>query len=122
MKNRILIIEDDDQVRSMLRYQLEEAGFEVYEASDGRKGLDRFHETPSPLVITDLIMPDVEGIETIRELKKNDSEVKIIAISGGGRVNPDNYLKIAKKIGADRVFAKPIDWSELLQAVGDLLH
>ncbi|MBU0755721.1 MAG: response regulator [Planctomycetes bacterium] len=117
---RILIIDDDEHVRSMLRFRLEDAGFKVEEASDGGAGLALHREKAFALIITDLIMSGVEGIETIRALKRNHQDVKIIAISGGGRVHPDEYLNIAKMLGAHRVFAKPVDWNELIDAVNDL--
>lgn len=119
--SRVLIIEDDEQVRSMLRFRLEDAGHDVAEASEGGEGMALFKEAPFPLVITDLIMAGMEGIETIRTLKKTDTGVKLIAISGGGRADPHEYLEMAKALGADRVFAKPVDWDELIDSIGELI-
>lgn len=81
---KILIIDDDEQMRNLLCRAMEYAGFEVEAAADGRKGLRLFEENFYDLVITDLIMPEQEGMETITFLSKNYPEVKIIAISGGG--------------------------------------
>ena len=118
---QILIIDDDDQLRLMLRKTLERSGYEVVEAPNGKEGIKRFREMPCDLVITDLIMPEKEGIETIVELKKDFPDVKIIAISGGDRSKPESYLNLAKQLGAKRVFPKPIDREELLNAVRELL-
>lgn len=118
---RILIIDDDDQYRSMLKEMLGRSGYEIVEASDGREGVQLYKENPTDLVITDLIMPEKEGIETIQELKKDFPDVKIIAISGGGRVGPEGYLHLAKMLGAQRTLAKPIEREGLLRTVSELL-
>ncbi len=86
---RILVIEDEIQVRRLTRQMLELEGFEVLEAGDGDTGLQMFAENSIDLVITDIIMPGKEGIETILELKQKRPDIKIIAISGGGRIGPD---------------------------------
>ncbi|MBU0730827.1 MAG: response regulator [Proteobacteria bacterium] len=118
---RILIADDDVQVRTMLREMLERAGYEVDEAADGAKAMKLFRENPYDLVITDIIMPEKEGIETIMELRRDYPNLTIFAISGGGRVGPDNYLKLAQKIGARKTFTKPFDRTELLGAVAEAL-
>ncbi|MCP4686987.1 MAG: response regulator [Desulfobacterales bacterium] len=117
----ILIIDDEPQIRLMLSMKLESHGYDVKEADDGRSGLKLFRENPTDLIITDLIMPEKEGIETISEVKSEFPDVKIIAISGGGRFGPDGYLDIAKGIGAERTFSKPIELKELLKAVEELI-
>jgi YesN/AraC family two-component response regulator len=117
----ILIIDDDAQILKMLRQILEREKYHVTEASNGKQGLRLYRENPADLVITDIIMPEKEGIEIIIELKRDYPDVKIIAISGGGRINPDDYLDIAKKLGANRIFAKPVERKELLHAVRELL-
>ena len=119
---RILIIDDDEQILAMLRQTLEREGYEVMEASDGNEGLRRYRENPTDLIITDLIMPEKEGIETIMELHRDFPDVKIIAISGGGRVDPGQYLSIAKSFGAQYTFTKPIERKKLLKAVRELLN
>ena len=118
---KILIIDDDEQMRNLLCRTMEYAGFNVEAASDGRKGLRLFEESPYDLVITDLIMPEQEGMETITFLRKNHPEVKIIAISGGGRIGPDTYLPAALELGADRAFAKPFPIDDIINAVKELL-
>ena len=92
---RILIIDDDVQILSMLRQTLEREGYEVVEASDGEQGEKLFREKPTDLIITDLIMPEKEGVETIKEIRSEFPETKIIAMSGGGRIGPEMYLNFA---------------------------
>ncbi len=118
---RILIIDDDVPLSKMLRQMLEREGYEVLEAADGAEGLKIYRQEPADLVITDLIMPEKEGIETIRELKKDFPDVKIIAMSGGGRIGPETYLDIAQKLGALQTLTKPLDRKELLEAVRNIL-
>ena len=119
MKN-ILLIEDDGFVQNMLKQTLERAGYAVETADNGRVGLELYNNGSFDVVITDLIMPDMEGIETISLLRKKNPNVKVIAISGGGRNKPDDYLFLAEKLGASRTFSKPVDREALLGAVSDL--
>jgi len=118
---RILVIDDDVQVLATLRKMLEREGYEVETASDGMQGIKCYRENPADLIITDLIMPEKEGIETIMELRRDFPDVKIIAMSGGGRNNPNAYLGIADHLGVQYTFAKPVEWKEFLKAVQDLL-
>ena len=100
---------------------LKRAGHEVVEAPDGIEGIRLYREKQPQLVITDIVMPKKEGLETILDLKREDPQVKIIAISGGGRVGPESYLDIAEGFGANRVLTKPFNNKELLEAIHDLL-
>ena len=119
---RILLIDDDDQFRTLLRKMLEKAGYDdIEEANDGRIGVKLFRQRPFDLVITDIIMPDKEGIETIIELTDDYPQIKIIAMSGGGRIGPQDYLETAKRLGASRTLAKPFNYSELIDTVHELL-
>jgi DNA-binding response OmpR family regulator len=118
---RILIIEDEPQIRSMLRLMLEREGYKVVEAPDGNEGIRRYRENPSDLIITDLIMPNKDGIGMIMDLKKEFPTVKIIAMSGGGLNRPEGYLDGAKRLGAMRTLTKPIDREEMLRAIRDTL-
>lgn len=118
---RVLIIEDDDFVQKMLKQTFERAGYEVATAPNGRIGINLYQSNPFDVVITDLIMPDMEGIETITHLRKSHPGVKVIAISGGGRNKPDEYLHMAEKLGAARTFAKPVNRQQLLKAVEELV-
>ena len=119
---RILVIDDDHQMRILLRQVMEWAGYEVIEAGDGREGLHKLRKIGADLVITDLIMPEQEGLETIALIKKEYPHLKIIAISGGGRIGPDAYLPAAQELGAERVFSKPFDIRKLAETVKELLQ
>ena len=114
---QILVIDDDDQFRVMLKQMLTRNGYEVLEAPNGHEGLKLYREKKPELVITDIIMPEKEGIELIIELKREYPEVKVIAMSGGGRVKPDSYLDTAKILGAIRTFQKPFSMKDLLKTV-----
>lgn len=118
---RILIIDDEPQIRSMLRLMLERGGYEVAEAPDGVEGIRQYRENPADLIITDLIMPNKDGIGMIIALKKEFPQVKIIAMSGGGVNRPEGYLDGAKKLGAECTLTKPIDRDEMMAAVKDTL-
>jgi CheY-like chemotaxis protein len=107
-------------MRELLCQALERRGHTVDQAGDGRQALQRLAEHQPDLVITDLVMPDMEGIETIQALRRKHPKLPIIAISGGGRVDPENYLSIAGQIGANRTFAKPFRLEDILTAVREL--
>jgi DNA-binding response OmpR family regulator len=117
---RVLVVDDESGMRQMLRQALERRGHTVDEAVDGREALLRFAQQQPDLVITDLIMPEREGIETIQALRQECPTLPIIAMSGGGRGAPDDYLSMAGQIGADRTFAKPFRLDEILIAVREL--
>jgi len=117
----ILVIEDDPLVRSMLKLLFEREGYQVSLAAEGDEALRRFQEAPADLIVTDIIMPGKEGIETIIEFRKRHPLVQIIAISGGGRIGPDNYLKMAESLGAARTFSKPLQRQRLMAAVQELI-
>jgi len=119
MKKRILIIDDDPHTRMLLGLMLE--GYDIAEAENGEKGLRAHRENPADLVITDIIMPDKEGIETIRELKQDWPELKIIAVSAGGYAEPKDYLELATLVGADDTIRKPVEPDELIGAVRKLI-
>jgi CheY-like chemotaxis protein len=104
---RILVVDDDDSFRKMMCQTLTEMGYEVMEARNGKEAVQVYELCPSDVVLTDLIMPDTDGIETIREFRRIHSAVKIIAMSGGGWVGTRNYLKAAKLLGADETLTKP---------------
>lgn len=118
----ILLVDDDDPFRTMLNEVLTDAGYQVQEASDGQQAIRLYESHPRDLVITDLVMPEKEGLEMIGELKQLNPEVKIIAISGGGRSGSGDYLKMATALGAQRVLIKPFSHREILEAVSQVLH
>lgn len=118
---RILVVDDEPQVRKMLKKLLEREGYEVAEAPDGREGVKRYEEAPFDLVLLDIVMPEKEGIETIRELKSSHPDVKIIAMSGGGKGSAEGYLDMAKILGAIHTFAKPVMPEKLLETIRSVL-
>ena len=118
----ILVIDDEEEIRNILQTILEEAGHEVSLAENGAEGLSLFREEPTDIVITDLIMPGKEGIETIRDLRAQFPKVKIIAISGRGGSYTNANLDRAVMIGADRSVAKPFGINEILGVGGELIE
>jgi DNA-binding response OmpR family regulator len=118
---RVLIVDDDEQIRVLLQQMMEWAGFDVLVAENGKIAMQMQSRQPADLVITDLIMPEQEGLETISRLKKDYAGIKIIAISGGGRIGPEAYLPAALELGADLVFSKPFDVQEVVNSVKELL-
>ena len=117
----ILIIDDEKLILGFLEERLMDEGFNVLTASDGKEGMNLFNGNKVDLVITDIIMPDKDGFITIMELKKICPDIKIIAISGGGRGLPAYYLDTAKSFGAKYTFEKPFKTSALVEAVHELL-
>ena len=113
---KILIIDDELQIREILRIWFEQEGFTVLDAENGREGVKMQRRNPAQLLICDLIMPDQEGIETITSFKKEFPGVGIIAISGGGKIEPDSYLEIAVQLGAWKAFKKPLDIPLLIES------
>lgn len=120
-KQKILVVDDDDQTRRLFRMVLEKAGYEVSEAANGRYALNHLDSEMVDLIVADIIMPDMEGLETIQHITKRFPTIKIIAISGGGKIGPDDYLKMARALGAHRALQKPIDPDDLQEAVRELL-
>ncbi|MCP3942370.1 MAG: response regulator [Desulfobacteraceae bacterium] len=120
MTRQILVIDDEKPIRTILRKLFQKQGYKVLEANNGNMGIQIFKKNRVDLVIVDLIMPEKDGIETILELKCLDPDIKIIAISGGGIIQPDLYLKLAKKFGAIYSFQKPIKVDKMLILVNDL--
>jgi len=121
LKMKILIIDDDKHVLNVLHFVLACEGYEVIKASNEKEGIKLYREGPVDLIITDLIMPEKEGMETIREVNKESPGIKIIAISGGGHIGPADYLHTAKMLGANRTLAKPIGRDELVGTVKEVL-
>jgi CheY-like chemotaxis protein len=118
---KILVFDDEPSILLMIKKMLEKAGHEVDVALNGKEGMTIFERNKPDLLITDIIMPEKEGLETIFELRRKYPDLKIIAISGGGRIGPDGYLHGAKLLGANAVFTKPLIPKEFLQTISDLL-
>ena len=119
---RILLIEDEEISRYAVCQILENAGHEVTEAENGNEGIALQKAQPFDLIVTDIIMPEKEGVETIIELKRDYPTLPIIAISGGGRTRNLDFLALAKQYGADDVLAKPFSEEELVQCVDACLE
>jgi DNA-binding response OmpR family regulator len=119
---RILVIDDEELIRETIRMKLELSGHVVIEAANGVEGLRALDDGLFDLVVTDIIMPEQEGIETIRKIRHRDPQVAIIAISGGGRGRNYQFLDIAKKLGANEALSKPFTGSQLLALVETTLR
>ena len=119
---RILLIDDDDQFRHGLCQLLEVEGYEVIGARDGREGMRCYRRAPADVVITDLLMPVQEGVETIRALRHEFPHVKIIAISGGGQGGKLDFLNVAQRLGAQRTLRKPFSRDDLVLAIQEVFQ
>jgi len=117
----ILLIEDDNQARKAIRKMLEKIDNKVTEAQNGKLGIQLYKNNSFDLVITDIVMPEKEGIEVIFELRQINPAAKIIAISGGGSLGTLEYLDMAKKLGAKDSISKPIRFEELISTVETVL-
>lgn len=117
----ILVIDDDAAVREVVSEMLKLEGYDVTIAANGREAIRLLDARGFDLVITDLIMPEKEGIETIAEIRRTHARLPILAISGGGRIGPSDYLETARYLGADATLAKPFARQELLTTVDSLL-
>ncbi len=118
---RILVIDDDEQFLRLMQAMLQRGNFDVVVAHSGKQGVRICENTHFDLVITDLIMPDMEGLEVIMELKQKAPNVKILAVSGGGRNDPVGYLNLAMALGAHGALTKPFGLETLLKTVGQLV-
>jgi DNA-binding response OmpR family regulator len=119
---KILVIDDDHAVRRTICENLSESGYDVLDAADGDQGLNLIDpEAPPSLVVTDIIMPRKEGLETIIEIRKKFPQIKLIAISGGGRTRSTDFLALAKRLGSDAIIPKPIDMDQLEKTIKSLV-
>jgi CheY-like chemotaxis protein len=118
----ILIVEDDMDLREMLKVSLVRRKYTVIEAVNGKEAIARFKPSVTDLVITDLIMPEDDGLTVIMKLKELKPSIRIIAISGGGKAGPANYLSLAKALGADAIFSKPFPVNDLIVTIEQMLE
>jgi two-component system, chemotaxis family, chemotaxis protein CheY len=114
---KILIIDDNDDLRDTLVVMLEDQGYSVISASDGKTGADAFAEARPDLVLTDIIMPDSDGVEAIRRIRTIDPKARVVAMSGGSISGNDYQLRMAKEAGAIEVLAKPFEVDDLVTVV-----
>ncbi|MDD3275537.1 MAG: response regulator [Kiritimatiellales bacterium] len=120
-RKKILLVDDEDVIRKMVRVIL---GSEIYEFEEAANGLDAqvlMEKEKFDLIISDVIMPDCDGIELVMAIRHKQPDIKVIVMSGGGRVRAGHYLELASKLGAARIFEKPFDTAALRQAVKELL-
>jgi DNA-binding response OmpR family regulator len=117
----ILIVEDDADLREMIAVSLTRRKFTVMEAKDGKEAIMHFKPSITDLVVTDIIMPEEDGLKVIMTLREMKPSLRIIAISGGGKAGPASYLNLAKALGADAVFPKPFSINELVGRIESLL-
>ena len=120
-QGRILVVDDDVQVLALMQAILEREGYQVDAVSDGNQAVQVFDPARHVLVITDIVMPEKEGIETILELRARKPDLAVIAISGGGRIGPHDYLAWVRRCGVRYTFTKPVRREDLLKAVAELV-
>ena len=118
----ILLVEDDKELREMLKMSLLRRNFTVLEAENGKAAITHFKPLITDLVVTDLIMPEEDGLKVVIKLRELKPSIKIIAISGGGKVGPGSYLNLAKALGADAIYSKPFSINDLIAKIEELLE
>ncbi len=118
---KILVIDDDPYCVSLLKIAFEQSGHTAFTATNGKTGLQAACDETFDLIITDILMPEKDGLELIIELKKHKPDVKVIAISGGGVLHSEDCLKMAKLFGAQHVMGKPLDIKKLVELVNELI-
>jgi len=121
MKN-ILLVDDEEMIRQMVRAVLSNPTYSITEASNGVDAQELIRNREFDLLITDVIMPDCDGIELVMAVRKEQPDIKVIVMSGGGRVQARHYLDLAEKLGATRMFEKPFSTTEFQSAVRELLE
>lgn len=117
MSKLVCVVDDDELVRAKIALDLTAAGFQTLELDDSRRLSQVLAELPVHAVVVDLVMPDKDGVELIAEIRRDWPDVRVIAISGGGRIGPDLYLQIARQMGADACLPKPVDPAALAAAM-----
>jgi CheY-like chemotaxis protein len=118
---KVLVVDDEAPIRELLRAAFQARGYEVAEAENGERALEQYDAFQPSVVVIDLIMPGMEGIEAIRHLRKKDRGLRIIALSGGGTMGFTDFLKYAQQLGADMAMSKPVALKELLANVAQLV-
>lgn len=117
----VLIVEDDNELREMLKLSLIRRKYTVIEAVNGKEAISHFKPSITDLVVTDLIMPEEDGLKVIIKLREIKPSLKVIAISGGGKAGPGSYLNLAKVLGADAIFSKPFSTNDLIAKIEELV-
>ncbi len=117
---KILVVDDNKKFLAMLSEYLNDNGFVVEISDNGNEALKKFADFIPDIVITDIVMPDIDGIELLLQLRKTNPDVKVIVMSGGNRGHADAYLHMADKLGANAILNKPFELEELMQAIKNL--
>ncbi len=120
--SRILVVDDDEQIRELFKRILQDEGHQVFLAADGVDGIKLYKREQPDLMLLDIIMPNKEGIEVIREIINEFKYAKIIAVSGGGRGNAKDYLSFAMHFGAKLIIEKPVSTEKLIEAINNVLN
>jgi CheY-like chemotaxis protein len=118
---QILLVDDDIQIRRLLENILATEGHRVQSAGDGAEALHMVHETAFDMMVTDLVMPEKEGLEIIREVRREFPLIKIIAMTGGGYGSPSEYLALARAFGVEKTLLKPFSRDDIITAVSQVL-
>jgi DNA-binding response OmpR family regulator len=121
MKARILLIDDEPALRDLFKALLEAQGHEVAIAEHGRAAMEILRQQPFDLVMTDVLMPEQDGIETIVQIRSHWPKLRVLAMTGGGHLDAHYYLRVAKNLGATSLLQKPFSADELLHAIRGLL-
>jgi CheY-like chemotaxis protein len=119
---KILVVDDDATLRALLAGTLKRAGYDVEQAADGRQAVRAYRASPADLVLTDMFMPEMDGMEAIMMLRREFPDVRIVVMSGGAYVGTSGILEMAEQLGAARTLAKPIESEDLLRAVEAVLR
>jgi len=119
---RILIVDDEHAICAILERALVRAGYDVEVAVTGEEGLEAYRRAPTDLVITDILLPEMDGLQLIRELRRDQPDLEIIAMSGGGKVEADSYLDSSLLFGAHRTIEKPFDIQGVVHLVDELMR
>jgi DNA-binding response OmpR family regulator len=115
----VCVIEDDDLVRARISDMLKANGHTVFEAESADAGIELIRTEKADVAVVDILMPDRDGLEAIGQLRRTRPDLRIVAISGGGRVGPQVYLDLARQVGADASLVKPVEEAELEAAIGN---
>jgi CheY-like chemotaxis protein len=119
---QVLVVDDEDQMRKLIRLVLQQEGHTVVEASNGKRAIQHIQEAEIDLVISDIFMPDMDGLELIRGIRRTHPGIKILAISGAGKEGPGLYLNMAEQFGAGAILMKPFAPDQLIEKVSALLQ
>jgi CheY-like chemotaxis protein len=117
----ILLVEDDTDLREMLKVSLQRKRYTILEAGNGKDAIIHFKPNITDLVVTDLIMPEEDGLKVIMKLREIKPSIKIIAISGGGKAGPGSYLNLAKALGADVIYSKPFSVNDMISKIEEMV-